>query len=78
MIAMSTHRNYTDGNVGVRIQPKRGRDICLWRTFTDGGGTTREFTLYLTTEEADRLFNCLADCLDAMEAVNDPAPNSSR
>ena len=51
----------SEGNVGVRVNHKRGRDICLYRSFEDGGGT-RDFTLFLTVDEAERL----ADCLDEM------------
>ena len=49
------------GNVGAKIDMKRGRDVCLYRTFEDAGGT-RDFTLYLSRDEAVRL----ADCLDAL------------
>lgn len=52
------------GNVAARAErPKRGRGIVLVREFEDAGGT-REFTLYLDVDEAERL----ADCLDAVLA----------
>lgn len=51
--------------MAARKDRKRGRDMCLVREFEDGGGT-REFTLYLSWDEAERL----ADCLDQLLANN--------
>lgn len=57
-----------DGNVGVRIDRKRGRDLCLFREFEDAGGV-REFTLYLSVDEASRLADLLDDALDRLEQI---------
>lgn len=56
----------SNGNVGARVQPKRGREVCLWRTFEDAGGS-REFTLYLSFDEAERLADALDELLAEME-----------
>lgn len=64
---MSTPRarkEIADGNVGVRRDPKRGRTVCLYRRFEDAGGD-RDFTLYLSVDEAERLADALDDFLDA-------------
>ena len=56
-----------DGNVAVRVGPaKRGRGICLARTFEDAGGS-RDFTLWLNQSEAERLADLLDDALDRLE-----------
>lgn len=57
-----------DGNVGVRIDRKRGRDLCLFRVFEDAGGE-REFTLYLSVDEASRLADLLDEALDRLEQI---------
>lgn len=53
----------SNGNVGVRLDKKRGRDLCLYRTFEDAGGE-RDFTLYLSVDEAERLADALDEMLD--------------
>lgn len=66
---MSGMREFSDGNVGVRIDRKRGREVCLYRTFEDAGGS-RDFTLYLSVDEAERLADQLDVVLDKIKPLS--------
>lgn len=67
---MSTRRvpEKRNGNVAVRLERKRNRDICLVRTFEDAGGE-RDFTLYLSRDEAERMADLLDDALDRLDQI---------
>lgn len=68
---MFTRKKFTDGNVGARIDPKRGRDVCLFRLTQNDESGPREFTLYLSLDEAERL----ADSLDELLAWTEEQPD---
>ena len=52
-----------DGNVVVRLDPRHGRDWVLVREFEDAGGK-REFTLWLSRDELERLLDAADTALD--------------
>lgn len=67
---MSTKRarNVQRGSVGAKqiknpSPQMRGRDICLYRMFGE-----KEFTLYLTAEEAEDVADALDELLDSIGA----------
>lgn len=55
---------FSDGNVGAEKARSRGiGDVRLWVESADG----YRHPLFLTVDEAERMADCLADLLDALD-----------
>ena len=57
-----------DHNIMARVgPPKLGREVCLVRGYHIGEEGEREFTLYLSRKEAERMSDVLVDLLDTLD-----------